>query len=341
VKRWVCPLCGSGKLAPGKPARDDARRFCLPCSGKTGKLVERVSPAAQRAAAEREERRVAAAERGRARRASRSLQERERAAAEAEVYPGVLRVLLRRWARLNEWGADLRDLKMSVRRRADAYSTGHAYYRAARITLTVGTSEGDGYATLLHEMAHHAGHRRPGPARIDGHGHAYYRMLARAGEEVLGRKLELPGPADRRVNEVLAVAFQEEVAAGRLPAYGPGKPRPRVLLTPIRPMPVVLPEALRGEVRDVLDCMRIEATDEETEEEAVLEAGAADWCRDLLEENGWRFLPVHPSAAGMWQRIARALNDRALNDLGESADLPGLRRLASGIWRAIGDPRGD
>jgi len=106
-------------------------------------------------------------------------------------------------------------------------------------------------------------------------------------------------------------------------------------------MPVVLPEALRGEVRDVLDCMRIEATDEETEEEAVLEAGAADWCRDLLEENGWRFLPVHPSAAGMWQRIARALNDRALNDLGESADLPGLRRLASGIWRAIGDPRGD
>ena len=218
MKRWVCPLCGSGKLAPAKPARDDARCYCLRCTGKTGRLVERVSPAAQTSRRRAEERAAVRAERGRARRATQSLQERERAAAAAESYPGVLHVLLKRWARLSEWDADIRDLKMSVRRRAESYSTGHAYYRAARITLTVGTLEGDGYAVLLHEMAHHAGHRRPKPARIDGHGHAFYRMLARAGEEVLGRPLDLPpGPADRRVNLILGAAFQEEVSAGRLP----------------------------------------------------------------------------------------------------------------------------
>jgi len=45
MKRWVCPLCGSGKLAPSRPRKDDTRRFCLPCSEKTGRLVERTCPA--------------------------------------------------------------------------------------------------------------------------------------------------------------------------------------------------------------------------------------------------------------------------------------------------------
>jgi hypothetical protein len=43
--RWKCPQCGAGILAPTKPRKDDVRRYCLPCSAKGGRLVERVAPA--------------------------------------------------------------------------------------------------------------------------------------------------------------------------------------------------------------------------------------------------------------------------------------------------------
>jgi hypothetical protein len=46
--RWTCLNCGEGGLAPTKPRRDDVRRYCLPCSAKTGRLVERVSPSLER-----------------------------------------------------------------------------------------------------------------------------------------------------------------------------------------------------------------------------------------------------------------------------------------------------
>lgn len=43
-KRWVCPLCNVGKLGLQRPRKNDVVRYCLPCSEKTGKLVERFSP---------------------------------------------------------------------------------------------------------------------------------------------------------------------------------------------------------------------------------------------------------------------------------------------------------
>jgi hypothetical protein len=42
--RWKCELCNNGLLAPSKPRMNDVRRYCLPCSASTGKLVQRVSP---------------------------------------------------------------------------------------------------------------------------------------------------------------------------------------------------------------------------------------------------------------------------------------------------------
>lgn len=41
---WRCPDCGSGVRAPGKPRRNDVRRFCFPCSQRSGYMVERVCP---------------------------------------------------------------------------------------------------------------------------------------------------------------------------------------------------------------------------------------------------------------------------------------------------------
>lgn len=56
MKRYTCPHCGKGRNAPGRMAPDDVRRFCLPCSEATGKLVSMACPAretAKRQAAEK------------------------------------------------------------------------------------------------------------------------------------------------------------------------------------------------------------------------------------------------------------------------------------------------
>jgi hypothetical protein len=46
--RWKCPNGCGGVLAPTRPRKDDVRRYCLPCSKKTGRLVERFSPAMEK-----------------------------------------------------------------------------------------------------------------------------------------------------------------------------------------------------------------------------------------------------------------------------------------------------
>ena len=43
--RWLCPYCNTGKMAPSRLRKIDARRYCFPCSEKAGTLVERISPA--------------------------------------------------------------------------------------------------------------------------------------------------------------------------------------------------------------------------------------------------------------------------------------------------------
>jgi len=49
MMRWICPNDTSheGKLAPSRPRKDDIRRYCLVCSEKSGRLVERVAPSLQ------------------------------------------------------------------------------------------------------------------------------------------------------------------------------------------------------------------------------------------------------------------------------------------------------
>ena len=46
--RWKCADCNHGLLAPMKPRKNDVRRYCLPCSAKSGKLVERVAPSLEK-----------------------------------------------------------------------------------------------------------------------------------------------------------------------------------------------------------------------------------------------------------------------------------------------------
>lgn len=41
-RKWTCPKCESSVLGPQVPRQNDVRRYCLDCSAKTGRLVERV-----------------------------------------------------------------------------------------------------------------------------------------------------------------------------------------------------------------------------------------------------------------------------------------------------------
>lgn len=52
-KLWTCRDCGDTVRAPERMRKDNALRFCLPCSGKTGKMVERWCPSAERMREER------------------------------------------------------------------------------------------------------------------------------------------------------------------------------------------------------------------------------------------------------------------------------------------------
>jgi hypothetical protein len=45
--RWLCPLCSRACLGLERPRQDDVRRYCLPCSKRTGRLVERAAPVLQ------------------------------------------------------------------------------------------------------------------------------------------------------------------------------------------------------------------------------------------------------------------------------------------------------
>lgn len=55
--RWKCPRCERGTNAPQRMRTDDVRRFCLPCSTATGRLVRRVCPVMEGVRAERDRRR--------------------------------------------------------------------------------------------------------------------------------------------------------------------------------------------------------------------------------------------------------------------------------------------
>lgn len=157
ARRWVCPTCGAGVLAPGRMRADDTRRYCLKCSAKAPRLVERTCPALDR---ERETKAAAAA----ARRQGKA--ERERTAAVAARSAGRFDLLAeaKRIGRLpsfrEQFSRDGWFPTFTFRRHREgwkAFTSGHCHPNAwpcPEITMTIGTDEFGAVATLLHEMTH-------------------------------------------------------------------------------------------------------------------------------------------------------------------------------------------
>jgi len=193
--RWTCPSCGSTKLAPKRPRRDDTRRYCLHCSEKTGHLVARTCPVLE---TRRDSRRAARQVRAEAR--------AERQQARAKTYPYLLEEVARSWYRLDAWdGVDLRgEVGLVIRRyKKRVWSTGHYRRSGGRIVVTAGLYRADAYYTVLHELAH-AVHRERCPWD-SAHGERYWALLFQAGVEVTGVRVTRGTALLRRG---LAAAFE-------------------------------------------------------------------------------------------------------------------------------------
>lgn len=175
-KRWVCPTCGGGVLAPSRPRKDDVRRYCLPCSKKTGRLVERTCPSlekvraakseqvtARRVAREKQDRAQARIERQQMRERIRESAERAEHEAVAHRSVGGIDLLLeanRLWhlpyiKQQKKWQPALPSIEFR-RSESKTHTSGHCWGHGsrARIVITIGTDPHDPFGTLLHEIVH-------------------------------------------------------------------------------------------------------------------------------------------------------------------------------------------
>lgn len=156
--RWVCPRCGRAKLLGPRPRRDAVGRYCLPCSERTGRLVERTCPKLE---AEREARS--------ARRAAREARTAEREASRYVVDGFDYREeLLRLWKLAQKIEPRLKGRKVPLLRiERRQYGCWGLAYRDGRITLRIFSSRtvGETRRTLVHEVAHFVGWAR----RAKGH----------------------------------------------------------------------------------------------------------------------------------------------------------------------------
>lgn len=150
MRRWICPTCDTGALAPDRPRRDDVRRYCLPCSQRTGRLVERTCPALDK---QRATRAAATKERTAARRA----RDTERAVA-ARSHNGVdllaeAKIIWRHMADHHR-GRPMPELRL--RFTSKAYCTGNANRQRAVVSVGRYASTASALMVLTHELAHSA-----------------------------------------------------------------------------------------------------------------------------------------------------------------------------------------
>lgn len=170
LRKWHCPRCGNWRRAPSRPRRDDSRRYCLTCSGETGRLVERTCPSLEAERDRREEARKTAKVR-------RSEWERSRFE-ERHIVDGMdVREELARLCALpfvRSHGCPPIEMKVTWSR-TKLYVTGHARPGTCRIHLGLydGCPRHEAEALIAHELAHVI---LPGDV---GHGERWRRTLAR------------------------------------------------------------------------------------------------------------------------------------------------------------------
>lgn len=244
LRRWTCPTCGAGRLAPGRARRDDTRTYCLPCSESTGRLVRRVCTAAEK---RREDRSAARSEKAKK---SRAVARERRVAAKVET-------AAREKARATVYGVDLRlaapvmwqvlmDVverpaqrtapEVSLHRRGNG--GGFSYGHRDRITVSLrNASLGRAVEVLLHELTHKAVGNR------EHHG-PVFNLALRAAAERLWPELEIRWAKARGYDLSRAI---ETALARKILDFGAG-----AILAPlgIETTADVVVDAARGQVAE-------------------------------------------------------------------------------------------
>lgn len=192
MRRWECPRCEGGKIAPERPRKDDVRRYCLPCSEETGKLVERFCPALERERRERKERRKRKRKRKRERKRRKEKERWTVAGLDCrEVLKEIMSIPVVK-EHLAERNAEP-FIKPLRRSKAKGGSTGRCYYADFRIALTFGwkADKASVYSLILHEVCHAGAYSpRKRGERHTHHGTGFKSLLRAAVREKWG--LEVP-----------------------------------------------------------------------------------------------------------------------------------------------------
>jgi hypothetical protein len=216
---WRCPNCRKGARAPQRLAKDDVRRWCLECSRRTGRLVERETAGAQRRA---EAGRARAA---RTRRRNADAKRRERLASETVISSaGRIEVVRQteKWAeRLSALvtpGGQRAHPSITLRHRSDPACTGRA--SMWRVVLSIGPNMKPAsiYHLVLHELAH--------TVADDHHGRQWRKTYVRAvraafpGIELSGSLKGASWTLDGRIVEAIDAHLER---GGRIRWHVPAK----------------------------------------------------------------------------------------------------------------------
>lgn len=189
--RWKCEICDNGLLAPSRPRMNDVRRYCLPCSADTGKLVHRVAPSLEK---KRAVKKVVATKRTTSKRATvakkkAKVQHRQKAIKQVQTFGHegfhIEKEAKKIWKLLEPYhnGKPLPKIEMQQR----GYTvhedggigirtgrvSGLAYYWESRIWLAADPEWG----TLAHELVHVAVGVRRGVQNRKAHDKVFYDCL--------------------------------------------------------------------------------------------------------------------------------------------------------------------
>lgn len=164
--RWVCPECKVAVLAQMKPPKDSTVRYCLPCSSKSKKLVERTCPVLDKA---RKKKANAAWIKRYDDKKRKKVKEREYQAWEEGGHPTNRQLkswVLKLWklpsvkdkeSTWNYFGGrhKVPDLVV-VRRKSEPRTWGRAWPRGRRITIYAWDDmlKSEALEVLIHEVAH-------------------------------------------------------------------------------------------------------------------------------------------------------------------------------------------
>ena len=174
LKRWSCPQCRAGVLAPSRPRKNNVKRYCLSCSEKKGVLVERVCPSLDKKRSERKSASIKKAKTKQATIAERYLIESYDIRKAIKPIAKMMTTQIDNILPVNmSRRKNLRNVIVQVWRKERRSSNGHAETFGNRIHVTCGTNLSDALFVLIHEFAHMAIGRDYRDDSIKSHGREF------------------------------------------------------------------------------------------------------------------------------------------------------------------------